>query len=309
MSDPQVSVLVPVYNRADDLRDLLRDLDRQAGVSFEVVVVDDGSSPPLAPLFKQEEHPYPIVWKTHPGNRGAGAARNTAVDAASGALFVFIDSDGSVPEADCLKLHHDFHIGEAVCPLPVAHPFVLHGRVEGINQTYWGRTFEYSNWFMSSDTAWRVLEDVHVPTHNTSVTREAFDSVGLFDPAFRVAEDVEWSIRARAIGLPLVYTPVIKIFHRDRETLHAVWGSYLKMGEYAVYVRRKHPGSTYGFLYPKARPQALLLLPLLVLALTVYIGGHWFFRDWRTLWYLPGMFVANVAYGLGAWHGLRGRSE
>lgn len=304
MTDPQVSVLVPVYNRADDLRRLLQDLDAQTGVSFEVVVVDDGSSPPLAPQFAEEQHPYPIVWRTHPENWGAGAARNTAVEAANGALFVFIDSDGSVPEADCLRLHHDFHSGEAVCPLPVAHPFVLHGRVEGINQTYWGRTFEYSNWFMSDGAAWRVLEDVHAPGHNTSVTREAFYSVGLFDAAFRVAEDAEWSIRARASGLPLVYTPEIRIFHRDRETFRAVWGSYLKMGEYAVHVRRKHPGSPYGFLYPKSRPQALLLLPLLVTALTLYIGGHWYFRDRRTLWYLPGMFVANVAYGIGAWRGL-----
>jgi GT2 family glycosyltransferase len=307
MTPPEISVIVPVYNREADLRALLQDLNAQEGVTFEVIVADDGSTPPLAPRFDVTSYRYPITWLTHTENRGAGATRNTAVAAAKGALLVFIDSDGHVADPGCLRAHFAFHMGKTACPLPVSLPAVLHGRVVGINSTYWGKSFEYSNWFMSSGTTWQLLEDTHAPTHNTSVTRAAFDRVGHFDSQFRVAEDVDWGIRCRAAGIPIVFTPTIVVFHRDRDTLQGLWNSYLCMGEYAVRVRRKHPASRYGFLFPKDRLAAIVLIPALVVLMTAYIAWQWIRREPRAAWYVPGMFIANIAYGIGIWRGLSGR--
>jgi hypothetical protein len=157
----------------------------------------------------------------------------------------------------------------------------------------------YSNWFCSCGAVSRPVQDHHVPTINTSLSRRLFERVGPFDPALRAAEDVDWSLRALALGVPLWYEPGMPVLHCDRDTLGAVWVSYRNMGKYGQRLRMKHPSSPHGWLYPKkAWAAPLYVLPLSIL-MTAYVVWSWMRVDWRVMLYSPGLYLANLAYAMG----------
>ena len=86
-----VSVVIPVFNRADALRDALCSVLEQTCQDFEIVVVDDGSVDDPEQIV--DAFGDPRIRFIRQDNRGGGAARNTGVDRAQGSLVAFLDSD------------------------------------------------------------------------------------------------------------------------------------------------------------------------------------------------------------------------
>jgi glycosyltransferase involved in cell wall biosynthesis len=88
---PFFSVVVPVYNRADDLRHALASVLAQTEQDFEIVVADDGSKDdPKAVIDRIAD---PRIRYVRQENRGGGAARNLGIDNARGTFIAFLDSD------------------------------------------------------------------------------------------------------------------------------------------------------------------------------------------------------------------------
>jgi GT2 family glycosyltransferase len=88
---PFFSVVIPVYNRAADLRVALASVLAQSEQDFEIVVVDDGSSDdPKAAIDALGD---PRIHYIRQANGGGGAARNTGIVRATGAYIAFLDSD------------------------------------------------------------------------------------------------------------------------------------------------------------------------------------------------------------------------
>lgn len=99
-----ISVVIPAYNEelaiGDDLRIIQGALDG-AGLDYEIIVVDDGSTDRTATIVRE----FPSVRLiSHPYNRGEGAARTTGLRAASGDIFVTTDADGTYPNQDIPRL-------------------------------------------------------------------------------------------------------------------------------------------------------------------------------------------------------------
>lgn len=296
----KASIVIPVYNRPDDLAHVLTQLTAQNDRDFEVVVVDDGSTPPVAESARPENFNYPLRVERHEQRRGVGPARNTGVKCARAEVVLFVDSDGDLSDPDWFRKHMDLRAraGEMAAGLGAEH-FVFHSEVRGLSTTVMGRVDTYSNWFGSCMTKASVVRDRHVPTHNTSVHRNVFEVTGYFDEALGLCEDVEWCLRCHDHGVALIYIPGAPVGHFDRDTLRGVWDHYLQLGRYAPLVRRKRPASSFSALYPRNRlAAALLFLPFTTL-LTTYITVQWLRRSPMVLAYVPGLFFANVAYYLG----------
>ncbi len=103
MSALTVSVVVPAYNEAEAIGPVMADLHaelKKRGLTFEIVVVDDGSSDGTAQAVKAE-HARVI---SHPTNGGYGRALLTGIEAAKHDWVLMIDADGSYPPAEILKL-------------------------------------------------------------------------------------------------------------------------------------------------------------------------------------------------------------
>ncbi len=105
----RASVVIPAYNRLDLLKPVLAAFARQRGVAdLEVIVVDDGSKPPVRELFDSLGLGPQFKLVTHAENRGRGAALNTGLEAARGEVVIFCDSDIE-PGERFVAEHLEFH--------------------------------------------------------------------------------------------------------------------------------------------------------------------------------------------------------
>lgn len=86
-----ISVIVPVYEQPDLLRDALDSISEQTTDDYEVLVVDDASSTDFEPVIDDYDDRVRLV--THERNRGAAAARNTGIEHAEGDYVAFLDAD------------------------------------------------------------------------------------------------------------------------------------------------------------------------------------------------------------------------
>ncbi|ABC31391.1 Glycosyltransferase involved in cell wall biogenesis [Hahella chejuensis KCTC 2396] len=91
ISAADISVIIPIYNRADKLREALNCIYKQTVLPGEIVVVDDGSKDDPEAVVKEFNDPR-IKFKRQE-NGGPGAARNTAMAMATGRILAFLDSD------------------------------------------------------------------------------------------------------------------------------------------------------------------------------------------------------------------------
>lgn len=90
---PLISVIVPVYRVEDYLERCLRSLTEQTYTHLEILLVDDGSPDRSGAICDNWASKDSRIRVIHKENAGAGAARNTALDAAQGTLIGFVDSD------------------------------------------------------------------------------------------------------------------------------------------------------------------------------------------------------------------------
>src|SRR5581483_12146947 len=86
---PEVSVIIPTYNRRDFVREAIASVLAQAYQDFEVIIVDDGSQDDTHAVIQE----FPGVRYIYQENRGVSAARNRGVTVSQGEFLAFLDSD------------------------------------------------------------------------------------------------------------------------------------------------------------------------------------------------------------------------
>lgn len=96
----KISVIIPVYNVENYLRDCLDSVLYQTFEPYEIIVVDDGSTDGSGAVCDEYAGKDPRIRVVHGRNRGLSAARNTGIELASGDYFAFLDSDD--------QLHPDY---------------------------------------------------------------------------------------------------------------------------------------------------------------------------------------------------------
>jgi glycosyltransferase involved in cell wall biosynthesis len=92
---PTVSIIIPTYNRARDVQTAIRSLLAQTRVPDEILIVDDGSADDTASIVARFDPPVRLI--RHERSLGPSAARNTGLQACSGDLIGFLDSDDTLP--------------------------------------------------------------------------------------------------------------------------------------------------------------------------------------------------------------------
>ena len=214
-----VTVVVPYFEAPEALALTLAGLEGQTYPRelFEVVVVDDGSDPPLE-LDRPTSLQVRVIHQQDLGF-GLARARNNGAQEATGAILVFLDCD-MVPEAEWLASHARWHHA-ASDALTIG--FRRHVSVEGIDadavrtrpaslaELFADRPSQQPEWieFHMSRTNDLISEDdiFRVVTGgNLGVSKEFYETVGGYDESFTQwgAEDTEFGYRAYTLGGLLV---------------------------------------------------------------------------------------------------------
>jgi glycosyltransferase involved in cell wall biosynthesis len=214
--EPAISVIIPAYDAARHVAEAIESALAQDLRPAEVVVVDDGSTDGTAEVVRRFE----AVSLVQQPNAGAGAARNTGVERATGELYAFLDADD------------------------VWLPGKLRAQVEALHQR------------PDADGAFSGIEEFHSPELDEAgrlahplrpgvhvarvvsgllVRARAFARVGPFrDGADEGGELIDWLLRADEAGLELVAIPEVHV----RRRIHATnMGVRAGGGQRAEYVR------------------------------------------------------------------------
>jgi GT2 family glycosyltransferase/Flp pilus assembly protein TadD len=186
--NPMVSVIVPTYNRPDRLRVALESVNRQQYQDFEVIVVNDGTTP-VESVIAELNRDGRITLVNHDHNRGLAASRNTGLRLAKGTYIAYLDDDDRfLPD----------HLGTLVAFLErgthqVAYTDawrIVEQEVEGKRREA-GRDLPYSHDYDPK----LLLVRNYIPVLCLMHRRACLDEAGMFDESLFVHEDWDLWIR------------------------------------------------------------------------------------------------------------------
>ena len=255
---PEVSVVIPTFNRIDTLPEVLEALARQEGApSFEVIVVDDGSTD-ATPRFLAERPADDLPLRAlRQENRGPAAARNAGVAIARGEWVAFLGDD-TVPTAGWLR-----HLFEAIERRGDASGAVI-GRTEWhsrmrvtpflrhINEN--GAQFGFALIEDPNDVPFNFFYTSNLCLARRLLVEEPFDESFPY-PAW---EDIETAYRLKAKGMRLTYVSAAEVRHDHPTDLARFCRRQERAGYCAVVFYGRHPelGPMLG-LTPSGPPPVL----------------------------------------------------
>jgi GT2 family glycosyltransferase len=219
----------------------------EQGISFEVLVVDDGSTDDTADQVRQLQSHFPVpLHYFFQLNRKQGAARNLGARSASGCLLVFLGDD-TVPRTNWLEEHREAQKRSGSGD-PEASSQVV------IGYTRWPQNFRQTRFLRYiGEEGWQfgfsLIEDPNdVPfnffyTSNLSLCRRFFLNSGGFDESFHEYgwEDIELSLRLKRRGMRIVYNPDAVALHYHPMSLASFVQRQRKVGYSAWDFYQKHP--------------------------------------------------------------------
>ncbi|HUU29501.1 MAG TPA: glycosyltransferase [archaeon] len=215
MGLPEVSVIIPTYNRAHMLADAVGSVHGQLFRDFELIVVDDGSTDDTASVLAASGAGEIKVIKTR--RRGVAAARNIGAQAAQGRYLAFLDSD-DLWLSEKLEVQLEVHAREPDALLSHTDEiWVRRGvRVNPMKKhaKRGGWIFEYS------------LPMCRISPSSVLIERRLFQEVGGFDERFCVCEDYELWLRITA-HYPVLYIDrklIVKRGGHSDQLSGSTWG-------------------------------------------------------------------------------------
>lgn len=274
------SIIVPTYNRPDQLDRCLGALNAQQGVEFEVVVVDDGSAVAMEPICLRHG---PRIRYMRQENSGPAQARNAGARAARGEFLVFTDDD-CLPRPDWILRLREAHGGK---PERMVGGLVVNGlpkdRFASASQALCDFLYDY---FRATEGKMPFFT-----SNNIAMSSEAFHRLGGFDATFETAaaEDRDLGIRWRELGGELFFCPDAVVDHFHHMTLRRFWRQHANYGTGARHLHhvmrvrkvaqpRFEPLSFYGRLVTwPIRQQGLRgakLAVLMVISQIAMVAGY-----------------------------------
>jgi GT2 family glycosyltransferase len=231
---PRVSVVVCTYNGGRTLEQCLRSLQVLDYPDYEVIVVDDGSTDDTRAILAK----FPTVHAIHQPNEGLSVARNVGLQAATGAIVAYTDSDCFADPDWLVQLVYQFHrSGAAAVGGPNLTP--PDGWLAGCVAASPGQPTHV----LESD---QVAE--HIPGCNMAFRREALLAINGFDPVFRKAgDDVDLCWRLQQAGYWITFAPGAFVWHHRRQNPRAFLRQQAGYGEAEALLRFKHPDKFTGW--------------------------------------------------------------
>ncbi|CAN5214816.1 glycosyltransferase [soil metagenome] len=305
------SIIIPLFNRPQEIKELLESLTLQTYRQFEVVVIEDGSDDHAEKIIDSFADKLDIKYFVK-HNEGQGFTRNYGFERAKGDYFIVFDSDCLIPENylqivnDSLgknyldayggpdDAHHSFTATQKAISYAMTSPFTtggIRGNKKGIGQ-------------------------FHPRSFNMGLSREVWEKSGGFIIT-RLGEDIEFSIRIHSMGFKIGLIPEAKVYHKRRTNFIKFYKQLHFFGRARINIYKFFPkGLKLVHFFPAAFA-LFLIFTLLANVLNYQIAGFCnfllavyilliFFHSWSknrsakiAFLSIGASFTLLIAYGLG----------
>lgn len=224
---PKVSVVICAYNAASTLADCLSSLQRLRYPNYEVIVINDGSRDATPEIARR--YPFQLI---NVPNGGLSAARNLGLQAASGEIVAYTDSDVRVDEDWLSFLVQPFLSSEVV---GVGGPNIVPMDDDWVAQCV-AHSPGGPTHVLLNDT---IAE--HIPGCNMAFRKAALEAIGGFDPTYtKAGDDVDICWRLQAHGGQLAFSPSALVWHHHRNSTRAYWRQQVGYGEGESFLAQRH---------------------------------------------------------------------
>ncbi len=319
---PKYSFIVPVYNRPDEVDELLDSLTRQTCRDFEVVVVEDGSTRPCGSVAGRYRDVLDVHYHVKP-NSGPGQTRNYAAERSRGEYLIILDSDCILPPGYLAAVEQELEHEpvDAFGGPDRAHPSFT-ALQKAIN-------YSMTSFFTTGGIRGgkKKMDKFYPRSFNMGVRHDVYRRLGGFS-VMRFGEDIDFSIRIFQGGYRCRLFPAAWVYHKRRTDLRKFFKQVHNSGIARINLYKKYPDSlkpvhflpglfTLGtaVLLSGAAVCPYAPLPLLVYALLVCVDSTVQNRNLRIgLLSVAAAYVQLIGYGTGFWRAwwrrcVRGKGE
>ena len=264
------SIIVPVYNRPDEVGELLQSLCAQTSRDFEVIVVDDGSETACKDVCDSYAGLLDLHYYYKP-NSGPGQSRNYGAERAQGEWLIVLDSDVVLP-SDYLE-NVDAELAndcDAWGGPDAAHPdFTPVQKAISYSMT----SFFTTGGIRGGKTK---LDKFFPRSFNMGIRREVYQRLGGFSK-MRFGEDIDFSYRIVEAGYRTRLLPTAWVWHKRRTDFRKFFRQVYNSGIARINLSKRHPGTLkLVHLLPMVFTVGVIgLLLLFLLGATLYCEGEW----------------------------------
>ena len=281
---PRFSVIIPVYNRIDEVEDLLESLSAQTLPDFEVIIVEDGSTMPCSEVAEKYAASGLPVRYFYKENEGRSIARNYGIERSSGEWLVFFDSDCVIPPAYFATLAAELDKNPAIdCyggPDAAHDSFTTTQKAINYSMTSFLTTGGIRGGKVS-------LEKFTPRTFNTGFRRSVYNKVGGFREMF--SEDIDMSTRIRQAGFSIALIRNAYVYHKRRVDMRKFLRQVYVFGMSRITLRLLYPDS---LKIVHLLPAAFVIGSAILILLGIFISWLWFIPLTA---YLTAIFVMALA--------------
>lgn len=318
------SIIVPVYNRPDEVDELLGSLLHQEEKDFEVIVVEDGSQVPCGDVCQRYAGQMELRYYEKP-NSGPGQSRNYGAERAAGEYLVILDSDVVVPPGYLKAISEELERQPADA---FGGPDCSHPSFTDIQKAI---SYSMTSFFTTGGIRGgkKKLDKFYPRSFNMGIRRDVYLRLGGFS-RMRFGEDIDFSIRIFQAGCHCRLFPGAWVWHKRRTDFRKFWRQVFNSGIARINLYKKYPDSLkLVHLLPMVFTvgvAALLLLalvlcapwpllPLLFYALIVFLDASAKEKSPKIgLLSIAAAFIQLTGYGCGflqAWwrRCVRGKAE
>ena len=319
------SIIVPVYNRPDEVDELLESLSNQTQQDFEVIIVEDGSIKTCKDVCDK----YADILALHyyaKENSGPGQSRNYGAERANGEWLIILDSDvvlpiGYLAAVDSAITHQTSDIAAFGGP-DAAHP--------SFTPVQKAISYSMTSFFTTGGIRGgkAKLDKFYPRSFNMGIRRDVYLQLGGFSK-MRFGEDIDFSYRIVEAGYRPQLFPDAWVWHKRRTDFRKFFRQVYNSGIARINLEKRHPGTmklvhllptvftigVIGLILISAVGRALMhyvdrdqfywmcfapWIPILLYSLIIFVDSSIKNRSlWVGLLSIPAAFVQLMGYGLG----------
>lgn len=319
------SIIIPLYNRPNELDELLESLTRQTVKNFDVIVVEDGSDVPAQDVVSKYSNLLDIKYFTKP-NSGPGQTRNYGAERSDKDYVIFFDSDCIIPDnymqivTDRLSENYTDCFGGPDAALPTFTPIQ--------------KAISYAMTSIISTGGIRGASEkagkFHPRSFNMGFSREVFQKTGGFS-TMRFGEDIDMTLRILESGFTTQLIKEAFVYHKRRTDFRKFFRQVFNSGCARINLYLRHPQSlklvhflpacfllgdvfcvlaaiVCGIVFKNWIAPLICISPLILFSLLVFVDSLRSNGFKVALLSIEAVFVQLTSYGMGflkaVWNGL-----
>ena len=318
------SFIIPVYNRPDEVDELLQSMTHQTLTDFEVIVVEDGSARDCKEVCARYAGKLDLHYYMKE-NSGPGQSRNYGAERARGEYLIILDSDVVLPEGYLQSVDDELRTlpADAFGGPDCAHP--------SFTPTQKAISYSMTSFFTTGGIRGgkKKMDKFYPRSFNMGIRRDVYKELGGFS-RMRFGEDIDFSIRIFKAGHACRLFPGAWVWHKRRTDFRKFFRQVYNSGIARINLYKKYPeslkivhlmpaaftaGTALLVILAAVLCQPLWLAPIVLYALMILADSSIHNRSLRIgLLSVAAAFVQLTGYGLGffnAWwkRCVRGGSE